>query len=159
MPYSDFQATKEYVGAGAGAQFLIVMTNNDNPSEVFTGFSGVSGNDDFEQVPIEEAGNDGVDEFATGRHSGAVNLNGFWRAEYNDNFFPTRQSFIGKTWTLMRKIAPDRPSAGTVVDVWTNVNISSYSSQQGARGAVTFAMSAPFSRRYNGEEWATIAAG
>ena len=159
MAYSDFEATEEYLGAGAGAQYLIVMVNVDNPSESFTGFSGVSGNDDFEQIPIEEAGNDGVDEFATGRHSGAVNLNGFWRPEYNDGFFPTRQSFVGRTYTLFRKIAPDRPSAGTVVDVWTNINVSSYASQQGARGAMTFSMSAPFSRRYNGQQWAAIAAG
>lgn len=152
MAYSTFQADESYRGAGSGSEYLIQIINEDNPSESFTGFSGLSHTDSFEIVPIEEAGNDGVDEFADGRHNLSLQMNGFWRAAYNDSFFLTRQNFIGKRWTVFRK--KNRGAyAGTVVDVFTGTKLESYSSQQGARGAITFSMSGQASRRYNGAEW------
>lgn len=152
MAYADFQGDQVYRGAAAGAEYLLQIADEDDPSVSFTGFSGLSHTDSFEVIPVEEAGNDGVDEFADGRHNLSLQMNGFWKAVYNDNFFRTRQNFIGKSWTVMRK--RNRGAfAGTVVDVFVNFKIESYSSQQGARGAITFTMSGQASRRYSGAEW------
>lgn len=158
MAYSNFAADATYSTAAAGSAYLIQMVNQEDPSESYTGFSGLSINESFEAIPIEEAGNDGIDEIAQGRHTVAVSFNGFFRPEYNDGLLITRQTFVGKRWTAFRK--NNRGTyAGTVVDVITNVTIDSQATQQGARGAITFTMSAQASRRYNGTQWATITGG
>ena len=160
MSYSNFQtdASGVYLGVGTGAAYVIQLVAEDDPSVSFTGFSGMSINEAFEAIPVEEAGNDGVDEIAQGRHTVAVSFNGFFRPETNDGQMVTRQSFIGRRFVAFRKVARGT-FADTVIDVVTGVTVDSQGTQQGARGAITFTTSAQATRRYNGAEWAARTGG
>ena len=160
MSYSDWQtdAGGAYLGGLAGAACIIQLVDEADPSVSFTGFSGMSINEAFEAIPLEEAGNDGVDEILQGRNTVAVTFNGFFRPKENDEQLITRQNFVGKRFVAFRKYIRGT-FAGTVIDVVTGVTIDSQGTQQGARGAITFTTSAQATRRYSGAEWATLTGG
>lgn len=157
MAYADLVASDEYQSKYAGAAIEVVIVDIANPgSPIIGATAGINPADDFETVPIEEAGNDGVDEIVQGRHSGAMTIPAFFSPQYNDSL-PTRQDFIGKTYTIYQRIAPGRPQAGAILNVWTGAKLQRYGIAQAARGALTVDLSFAFERRYKGEEWAVLA--
>jgi len=160
MGYADFQNDVDgaYLGALAGSACIIQLVAEEDASISFTGFSGMSINEAFEAIPIEEAGNDGVDEIAQGRNTVAVTFNGFFRPKENDEQLITRQNFVGKRFIAFRKYSRGT-FADTVIDAVTGVTVDSQGTQQGARGVITFTTSAQATRRYSGAEWAVLTAG
>lgn len=156
MAYADFVASEEYKSKHSGSGLLVQILDEDDPTKVIIGATtGINGTDDFETVPIEEAGNDGVDEIVQGRHTISITLPAFWTPAWNDTL-PTRQSFIGKSYTVLELIAEDRPNAGTVVNAYTGCKVSRYGQSNGARGVKTVDLAFACERRYSGQEWATL---
>lgn len=158
MKYSEYQAQRAYSATPAGAAVRIVVYRASDPSVALIGRqTGINWDDQFETLPVEEAGNDGTDEHATGRHSGSLTTNGFFSAEKNDEL-PSRQNFIasgdGEEYTVMQVIADRRTGAGIPINVFEGCKCSRYNSAQGARGLITFDMAFSYARRYNGAEWA-----
>ena len=159
MAYSDFKDGPTYASkrSGAGVGFLLV--NALDASDVIVA-AGTSLNDrnDFETIPVEEAGNDGVDEHVQGRHSGSGSLALYFTAQANDKL-PTRENFLGKVYTVLRFIAniPGSDSPDTVLDAWVGVRISGINTQHGARGNLSIDASFVFTNHYNGEQYAEIA--
>lgn len=156
MAYADFVATDEFTSKHSGSGVEIVIIDENNPAEIIIGAtSGINFSDDFETLPIEEAGNDGVDEIVQGRHSGTCSLPAFFTPRANDAL-PTRQSFIGKAFVILERVAVGRPGAGTVLMAYTGAKLSRLGGQQGARGVKTIDMAFTYERRFNGAEWAEL---
>jgi hypothetical protein len=152
--YADLVASEEYQSKHTGSALQVVIIDAASPGELVIGATtGSNCSEDFEVVPVEESGNDGVDEIAQGRHSGTLSVPGFWTPQWNDSL-PSRQSFIGREFIVMEKIGINRPNAGTVVNVWEGAKISRYGQSNGARGAKTLDLAFSFTTRYNGAEWA-----
>lgn len=159
MSYADFVALEDYASKHAGAALSILLYDESNPgAPIISGATGINYTDDFETIPIEESGNDGVDEIVQGRHTINFTLQSFWTPERNDAL-PTRQSFLGKKYTIMEVIAEGRPGAGTPVDVITGCVLSRNGGAHGARGAKTSDLAFSGERRYNGTEWAALTGG
>lgn len=158
MPYADFASTPDYRSKHSGSAIAIEIYDEDNPSSPLIGAAtGINATDDFETIPIEEAGNDGVDEIVQGRHTISFTVQAFWSPQRNDAL-PTRQSFIGRKWTVIEKIAPGRPGAGEIVNVYTGAVNQRVGQAHGARGAKTVDLAFAAERRYNGQEWAAKSA-
>jgi hypothetical protein len=156
MAYADLVALDDYRSKFAGASLAILIFNEDEPgAPLIAAATGINSTDDFETIPIEEAGNDGVDEIVQGRHTVSFTVQSFWTPERNDAL-PTRQNFIGRKWTVMEVIAPGRAGEGTPTDVWTGCVLSRVGGAHGARGAKTSDLAFSGERRYNGQEWATL---
>lgn len=154
MPYSDFVADPAYLARASGAHVgILIYQEGVTGAPIIGGSSGINASDDFEGIPIEEAGNEGVDEIVQGRHSGQCSVQGFWSAERNDKL-PTRQNFIGKRFLILEVIAEDRPGAGEVVNAYTGCVNTRVGSSHGARGPKTIDMTFLYERKYNGQEWA-----
>lgn len=155
-PYSELQAADDYVSKVAGAGVEIIILEEGNPGESLIGAtSGIQWTDNFEQLGVEEAGNDGVDEHVTGRHDGSCTIPAFFTPQWNDRL-PTRQDFLGKTYTVLEKIAKGRPQEGQVLNALTGVKINRVGGSQGARGLKTMDLGLVYKRRYNGKEYATL---
>jgi hypothetical protein len=155
--YSDFQKEAAYTSKQSGSGLEVVLFDETNPSAIIVGaVTNYNFTDDFEVIPIEEAGNEGVDEIVQGRHSGNGTIQNFFSPNWNDGLL-TRQSFIGRGFTIHVRIAPERPGAGCVVDAFTGVKISRVGASHGARGARTMDLAFSYERRYNGAEWASLA--
>jgi len=153
---ADFIPSDTYRSKITGAATQVTLINEDNPDDVVIGaVSSFNGGDNFEQVAIEEGGNDGVDEHATGRHDGSGNMTAFFTPAWNDAL-PTRQDFFGKTYILLEQVAPGRSQAGTTLNAYTGVKLSRVGTQHGSRGAKTLDLAYVYQRRYSGSEWATL---
>ena len=158
MGYATFVASADYTSKMAGAALAIKLYDESNiGAPIIGGATGLNESDDFESIPIEEAGNDGVDEIVQGRHTCAGTIQAFWSPQRNDAL-PTRQTFIGKKFTIVVEIAPGRPGAGSIVDVFTGAVLNRRASAFGARGARTIDIAYMAERHYNGTEWAEKAA-
>lgn len=156
MPYQDFQQSSGYGSKTAGASIEIILINESDPTKSYVGkTTGMSWNDDFEALPVEEAGNDGVDEIVQGRHTTNFSIPAFYSPQFSDQM-PTRQDFLGHKWTCLWRIASPYPNAGTVLQAHTGGVISNVSSQLGARGLVTSNLSFVAERRYSGKEWSDL---
>ncbi len=156
MAYADFVADQEYASKQSGSALHVLILDEDDPTQTVIGATtGINATDDFEVIPVEEAGEDGVDETVQGRHSGNLTVPAFWTAEWNDKL-PTRQSFIGKSYTIIEQFGEDRPNASTVVNAYTGCRISRVGASNGARGAKTLDLAFSYERRYNGQQWATL---
>lgn len=156
MSYAEYQATQSYNTKKSGANIEIVLVDEADTSQVILGAaSGNQFNDNFETNAVEEAGNDGVDEHTQGRHDGSGTLQGFWTPAWNDAL-PTRQSFINRGFVLFEKIPQGREGAGTVLNAFVGVKLNRFSSPIGARGNRTMDTGYVYTRRYNGQEWATL---
>lgn len=154
--YTTFMASDEYATKISGSGVLAVIINALDPSDVIIGaVTGVNISEDFEIIPIEEGGNDGVDEIVQGRHTINVTLQAFWTPKWNDTM-PTRQTFIGKEYVILEKVAPGRPQEGNVLNAVTGCKISRVGQAHGARGAKTFDIAFGAERRYSGSEWAAL---
>ena len=153
MAYSDFQGIDAYDSKHAGAAVEIQLLDDDDPTTPIIGAATNHSIDNrFENVAIEEAGNEGVDEHAQGRHDVRGSISAFWTPRWNDTL-PTRTSFVGKTYTILEVIASDRQGAGNVVNALIGCRIESFSQSHGARGAKTVNLSYVATHHYNGAEW------
>ena len=156
MAYADFVADDEYQSKQSGSALHVLIIDEDDPTSTVIGATtGINATDDFETIPVEEAGEDGVDEIVQGRHSGNLTVPAFWTAQWNDTL-PTRQNFIGKSYTIIERFGEDRPNAGTVVNAYTGCKLSRVGASNGARGAKTLDLAFAYERRYNGQQWATL---
>lgn len=156
MAYADFVADEQYASKQSGSAIEVLIVNASDPSDVIIGATtGINSTDDFETIPVEEAGEDGVDEIVQGRHSGTLSIPAFWTPEWNDSL-PTRQSFLGKEYVILERFGEDRPNPGTVINAYVGCKLSRVGTQQGARGAKTVDLAFAYERRYNGQEWATL---
>jgi hypothetical protein len=157
MSYSDFQALPEFREKQSGAGVEILIFDAADPGAPIIGAaSSMNLTQEFAVTPVEEAGNDGVDEFVQDRHTGRADISAFFTPAWAESI-PTRQSFIGKSYTVIERIAPGRAGAGTPLRVLTKARITGVSDSHGARGAMTTNLSMVFSRAYNGAEWAALA--
>lgn len=156
MPYADFQLTDQYTSRVPGASVEVLIINSRDPADVIIGkVTGANANEDFETLPVEEAGESGVEEIAQGRHTGSMTVPAFYSPKWNDSL-PTRQTFLGREYTIIKRIAADFPNAGTVLEVYTGCRLNRIGTQQAARGLMTFDLSFLYKRRYNGAEWAAF---
>jgi hypothetical protein len=154
--YTDFMAEDAYATKHSGSGVEIVLVNEEDPTDVVIGAAtGINVSEDFEVVPVEEAGNDGVDEIVQGRHSGSLTIQAFFTPEWNDGL-PTRQTFIGKSYVILERIPEGRPGAGNVLNAYTGAKMSRKGGAHGARGAKTLDLAFAFERGYNGEEYADL---
>jgi hypothetical protein len=157
MSYADFQALPEFREKQSGAGVEILIFDAANPGAPIIGAaSSLNVTQEFAVTAVEEAGNDGVDEFVQDRHTGRAEVSAFFTPAWSESV-PTRQSFIGKSYTVIERVAPGRAGAGTVLSVLTKCRITGVSDGHGARGAMTTNLSLVFSRKYNGAEWAAAA--
>ena len=157
MPYNDFIATPEYPAKVSGAHIGVAIYDEALPAAppILGGTTGINASDDLEGIPIEEAGNEGVDEIVQGRHTLQGSIQSFWSAERNDAL-PTRQSFIGKKYLILEIVADERVGAGEVVNAYTGCVITRVGNAHGARGPKTVDITFLAERRYNGLEYATL---
>ncbi len=156
MGYQDFVESQDYDSRVSGAHIAVLVYDETNLAKpVIGGTTGINGGDDFEGIPIEEAGNEGVDEIVQGRHTGQASMQAFWSAMRNDGL-PTRQNFIGRKFVILEVIAEGRPGAGNVVNAYTGVNITHLGHAHGARGPKTVDMTYMYETRYSGKEWADL---
>lgn len=161
MKYSDFAATNAYIDKQAGSAVRIVIYKSSDPSQALIGrLTGINGDDGFEIIPIEESGEDGVNEIAVGRHGGNLTINGFFTPERND-VLPTRQNFLagglGEEFTIMQVTGDNRIGDALPLNVFVGAKCSRHNVAQGARGVLTFDLAFSFTRRYPGKEWAALA--
>jgi hypothetical protein len=157
MAYSDFKTLPEFREKQSGAGVEILIFDALNPGAPIIGAaSSLNITEEFAVTPVEEAGNDGVDEFVQDRHTGRADVSAFFTPAWSESV-PTRQSFIGKSYTVIERVAIGRAGAGSVLRVLDKCRITGVSQGHGARGAMTTNLSLVFSRSYNGAEWAALA--
>ncbi len=159
MDYSTFQTLEEYLEKHSGSALMVSIVNQQDPADLLVGMtSGLNPNENFETLPVEEAGNEGVDEIAQGRHDGSMSVPAFWTPQWNDRV-PTRENFIGKTYMVIVSIGAKRPGEGTVVDVFLGCKLNNVSSPFSARGLRSFNLSFVFEDHKNGAQWAAGSGG
>jgi hypothetical protein len=155
--YTEFQADPAYNSKFSGSHIGVQLVDDDDPALIILGAaSGLNFNENFEALVVEETGEEGPNEIVQGRYDGAVSLSAFWTPKWNDTA-PTRQSFIGKKYTILEVVAPNRPGEGTVLNAFRGCVLRSLSQAFGARGLVTFDLQFVYLTRYSGEEWAAQA--
>lgn len=156
--YADLMASAAYDSKLAGAAVAITIVETSSAGEKMIGAAtGINVRDDFEQVPIEEAGEEGVNEIVTGRNSGSFTVNGFFSPKRNDQML-SRGNFLGddgtgREFTIFETIAPGRQGEGTLISVLVGAKFNNQSSAHGARGVKTIDLSGVYLRRYTGEEY------
>lgn len=154
--YADFTADSEYQSKQSGSAIEVLIVNSADPSDVIIGaVTGINNTEEFETIPIEEAGEDGVDEIVQGRHTGSMSLPAFWTPAWNDTL-PTRQTFIGKEYVIIERFGEDRPNAGVVVNAYVGCKLNRFGQSHNARGAKTVDLAFVYTRRYNGAEWSAL---
>ncbi len=157
MTYAEFQALAAYNEKVAGSHIDVMIVDEADPTNVIVGAaSGINNNENFEALTVEEVGESRANEIVQGRHDGSLSVSAFFTPAWNDSA-PTAQSFIGKRYTILERIASERAGAGTVVNAYVGVTIRSLTSAMGARGLRSFDFSFVYLTRYSGEEWAALA--
>lgn len=160
--YATLLGSDQYDSKIAGSAVGVVLVNALDPSDIVVGAAtSFTASQQYEQVPVEEAGNDGVDEFVDGRHAGTFNLSAFYTPQWADKV-PTRQQFIDREYVILKTIAPNRTKggsdiAGAVLDAYVGCKINAVASQHGARGAMMLDISGVFTRQYSPAEWSQLA--
>lgn len=164
MQYADYTTKNAYIQKAPGAGIRVAIYKDGETQPLIASTTGINARDDFEGVPIEEAGEDGVNEIVVGRHTGSGTVQLFWTPERNDKL-PTRQNFLsegnGVKYTIVeftgdRRVGTDDATGDAItLNAYTGVVITSMSHQVGARGVVGADLSFLFERRYSGQEWAT----
>ena len=160
MKYSDFAATAAFTDKHAGAAVRIVIYKASDPTTALIGrLTGINFDDQFEVLPVEESGLDGVDEIAQGRHTGNLTINGFFTPERNDKL-PNRGNFLvagdGEEYTLMQVTGQFRLGDELPLNVFVGAKCSRHNGAQGARGLLTFDLAFSYTRRYSGSQWADL---
>lgn len=156
--YSDYKKTAAYTDKYAGSGVRVVIYKASDPTQAMIGrLTGINFDDQFEVLPVEESGLDGVDEIATGRHTGNLTINGFFTPERNDKL-PSRGNFLvagdGEEYTIMQVTGERRTGDGMPLNVFVGGKCSRHNGAQGARGLLTFDLAFSYTRRYPGAEWA-----
>lgn len=159
MAYADFVQQDIYASKLSGSHVSVLLFDSTDPTSPIIGAaSGINWSGELETLVVEEAGQDGADEIVQGRHSLSGTVSAFFTPQRND-VLPTRQTFIGKEYTIIEQIAEGREGAGTPINVITGARMSRVASSHGARGLKTSEMAFTAKRRYNGQEWATKSGG
>lgn len=156
MAYADFVAADAYRSKKSGSHVEVLIVDETDPAVAIIGAAtGINWSDEFELIPVEEAGNDGVDEIVQGRHSGSGSINAFWTPEWNDNL-QTRQAFIGRKYIIYEQLGVNRPFEGIILNAFVGAAISRVGSNHAARGAKMSDMGFSYERRYSGQEYADL---
>lgn len=157
MPYADeFAVADSYRSKKSGSHVEIILVDENDPARAIIGAgTGINWNDDFECIPVEEAGNDGVDEIVIGRNSCSGSINAFWTPQWNDAL-PSRASFIEKKFIIFEQLSSKRPFAGTILNAFVGAAISQVGSNHAARGAKMTNLSFMCEQRYTGAEYAAL---
>tara|TARA_R110000824_G_scaffold54028_2_gene149061 strand:- start:15345 stop:15830 length:486 start_codon:yes stop_codon:yes gene_type:complete len=159
MTYAEFAASDAYVEKKSGSHISIVMFDEKTPTQPLIGAAtGINATDDFETLPVEEAGEEGTNEIVQGRHTINLTVNAFWTPQRNDQL-PTRQNFIDREFTILEQVAPLRSGHGTVLNAYEGAKLSRNGSSHGARGLKSVDLAFQALRRYNGQEWADKTGG
>lgn len=157
MAYDDLRNSPAYQSKVPGAATEVFIVEADDPTSRLIGAStGINMNEQYETIPVEEGGNDGVDEFMQGRHDAGGTIGAFFTPEWNDRV-PTRQDFLGREFIVFERYGPTFPNAGEILNVYVGVRINRVTLNSQARGARTFDVGFVFTRRYNGAQWAALA--
>jgi hypothetical protein len=154
MAYSDFVQSDGYNTKETGAAYSLVLIDVQNPSvPILEAMGGINWADNFPDSPVEEAGNDRVEEFVKERHSGSGNCSFFHTPKRNDKM-PTVETFLGRDFVIVQSVAPKREGAGNVINYFQGVSVTGYNSSHGARGLVNGSFSFNYIERKNGQEHA-----
>tara|TARA_R110002110_G_scaffold130932_4_gene311398 strand:+ start:526 stop:1008 length:483 start_codon:yes stop_codon:yes gene_type:complete len=156
MAYADFMGGDSYPSKHSGASIEVLIIDESDPSRVVIGATtGINWNEDYEAIPVEEAGNEGIDEIVQGRHAISFSVQAFWTPQWGDSL-PTRQTFIGQSFTVVERFGPDWPNAGTVINAIVGCRLNRIGSSHSARGPKTVDLAFQGKTRYNGTEWASL---
>ena len=159
MGYSDLATSDRYEAKQSGADVAFMLLDESDPNNadlrIVGNVSSLTANSDFERIPIEEVGERVVSEIVDGRVTVNGSLTSFWAPKWGDKL-PTTQDFVGKSYTILKLVAPDRPNAGTVLGAVTGAKITSCNESLAARGALSVNMGFVAQRRYSGQEWANL---
>jgi hypothetical protein len=156
MKYSEYKQTNDYKEAKSGSQLEILIIDEANPKFSPLGrCSGLTWNESTEQNPVEEVGNDGVDEIVDGKMTYTFSLTSFLIPKQNDTEL-TRRNFKGKRFTILQVTSSKWPNAGVVISALTGCKFSGRGVSQNARGLVGNNVSGMACNRYTGEEWAAL---
>lgn len=154
MTYSELVNSEEYPRKHAGAGLEVLIIDEDDPTNIIIGATtGLNMSTDLEVIDIEEAGNEIVDELVQGRATVAGTVQHFWTPEWGDRL-PDTQDFLGKSYLVIVRIAPNFPNAGQVVDACTGGRLTRIGKAHGARGARTSDLAFKFMRHFKGSSWA-----
>ena len=161
MRYSEYQASDAYVSrqSGSGVRIAIYKIGENGASMLWLGkLTGINANEPTEQLPVEEAGNEGVDEIVTGRIGPVTaNCEGIWSAEVNDKL-PWRGNFLGagtgEEYLIMEQCGDGRTGVDLPLTVFEGAKISGRSSAHGARNLKTFSLQFIAKSWIPGLEWA-----
>lgn len=159
MKYSEYQATNAYDSKHSGSAVKVVVYKASDPSRpLISNTTGINWSDDIEVLPVEEAGEEGVNEQVTGRISGAGTVNGFWSPKVNDQL-PERDTFLaggeGEEYTVMEIAGNKRIGQDLPLNVFSGVKFSKHGSAHGARGLKTYDLAFSYTNRQSGLQWAT----
>lgn len=155
MGYADFEQSSAHTSKQPGAGLQIVLVDVESGAE-FTSHTGMSSSSNFERIPIREAGESHPSEIADGYAESNVSLDAYFTAALNDTYFPNEQDFIGREYNALRRIPPNRPGAGNVVDAVIGYKPASCNIQQGNSDVVRASMSGPCLYRMSGKQYATM---
>lgn len=157
MSYDDLRNSASYQAKVPGAATEVYIVDANDPAQRIIGAStGINMVESYETIPVEEGGNDGVDEFMQGRHDAGATVGAFFTPDWNDRM-PTRQDFLGREFTIFERFGPTFPNAGEILNVYIGCRINRVTLNSQARGARTFDIGIAFTRRYNGAQWASLA--
>src|SRR3989344_1566330 len=139
MTYDEYKNTNSYKKAKSGSEVDVVLFLNDDPN--FTPLArgaGLSYNETFERIPVEEYGESGVNEIADGKHALTGSITSFFIPEQNDRM-DIRQTFQGREYTILEVIAQNPRTqadgtAGTVLGALLGVKFSGKGVDLAARG-------------------------
>jgi hypothetical protein len=133
------------------AEHVVIIDENNN--QIIGRGANFSWQDTFEQVPVDEYGKTGIDEYSPGRMIGGGTLGTFTIPNLNDEL-PTRDTFATKSFTVQEIIAPGRPGAGTVLNVFQGVKFTVVGGNFGPTGVSARNVNFVYTNRINGEVWA-----
>lgn len=154
MGYAQYKASDAYKKRHSGAGLVGYLVDVVSGKEFRVGHSGSNFNSNIEQIPTRQAGSKKPDEIVTGASEPTFSMDGLWTADANDNEIPNEGNFIDKEYFYIEKIAPGRPSAGTVVNAVIGFKPASVNISHGNGGVVPFSMSGPCIERLSGQQYA-----
>lgn len=160
MEYSTFAGTPAYSSRLSGAMIDLLFVAEDNPAEKFMiGFSGLSTNEGFEMIPIQELGNNIVEEIVAGQYTVGASVNGFWSPRYGDDFLPTTTNYIGRHYTMLVLGAEKSAMPGVVLEAYRGVRLSGVQTSVGVSGVRTFSATALGKDKVSGADFAAMMGG
>jgi len=155
--YTEFMASTAYASKFSGSHIKVKIVDESDPSiEIIGAASGLNDSENFEALVVEETGEEGPNEIVQGRYDGAVSISAFWTPKWNDAA-PTRQTFIGRKYTVLEVVGDNREGEGTVLNAYRGCVLRSLGQAMGARGLRTMDLQFVYLTRLSGEEWAAQA--